>query len=117
MGEQAPVGVEPRELGFAPRLRELVQGGFVMKASEVPFPQAGVDVPYFVLDLGQVLSPCGGGRGLVTVQLGALLSAAGSEVPYVLVQRGCVGMPERERLVVMAEGLAVGVQAARVVTG
>ena len=117
VGEQAPVGVEPRELGFAPRLRELVQGGFVMKAGEVPFPQAGVDVPYFVLDLGQVLRPCGGGRGLVAGQRRAVLARAGPEIPYGPVQRGGVGMPERERLLVMAEGLAVGVQAARVVSG
>ena len=48
-----------------------------MKAGEVPLPQAGVDVAYFVLDRGQVRGPCRGGRGLVAGQRRAVLAGAG----------------------------------------
>src|SRR5215210_4313631 len=86
-----------------------------MAAGEVPLPLAGVDVAYFVLDRGQVPGFRRGGRGLVAGQRRAVFAGAGPEIPYGFVQRGRIGVTERERLLVVGEGFAVGVQAARVI--
>src|SRR5215210_5450098 len=88
-----------------------------MAAGEIPLPPAGVDVAYLVFEDGQIPWSCQGGRSLVADQRRAVLAGSSPQVSYSLVQRGLVGMPERERLLVVGEGFAVGVQATRVVPG
>src|SRR5215203_1227423 len=109
VGEQAPVGVEPGEptCGLASWLSERFQGRFVMAPGEIPLPPAGVDVADLVFEYGQVTLAGRGRRGFVTCERRAVLTGAGTQISYRLVQLACVGMSERERLFVVGEGVAI----------
>jgi hypothetical protein len=52
VGEQAPVGVEPRELGLVFEFSEPLQGRLVMAPGEVPLAPSGVDVADLVFEDG-----------------------------------------------------------------
>src|ERR687898_1566221 len=86
-----------------------------MAPGEIPLPPSGVDVADLVFECVQVTLAGRGRRGFVARERRAVLTGAGAQVSYRLVQRTCVGMSERERLLVVGEGVAVGVQAPRVV--
>src|ERR671910_2480838 len=86
-----------------------------MAPGEIPLPPSGVDVADLVFECVQVTLAGRGRRGFVARERRAVLTGAGAQVSYRLVQRTCVGMSERERLLVVGEGIAVGVQAPRVV--
>src|SRR5918994_4168655 len=85
-----------------------------MAPGEIPLPPAGVDVADLVFEYGQMTLACRGGRDFVARERRAVLARAGPQVSYRLVQSGGVGVSERERLLVVGDGVAVGVQAPRV---
>ena len=74
-----------------------------------------MNISDLVFEYGQVSLAGRGRRGLVARERRAVLTGAGSQISYSLVQRACVGMSERERLLIVDESVAVGVQAPCVV--
>ncbi len=103
VGEQAPVGVEPGEStrDLASWLSERFEGRFVMAPGEIPLPPSGVNISDLVFEYGQVTLAGRGRRGFVACERRAILTGAGQQISYRLVQRACVGMSERERLLVV----------------
>ncbi len=88
-----------------------------MAQGENTFAPPGVDVADLVLQHGHRVRAAGSRRGLVAGQRRAVLAEAGPQISDRLVQRGCVGVAQGERLLIMGEGVAVCVQAPRLVAG